>query len=468
VVRAVETAGRTIVFSATTVAVALASLLVFPPYFLRSFAYAGIGVMVITAVSAVVLLPAVLALLGHRVDSWRVPGVRGIRGGASPMWSRIAGFVTRRPLVSSLPVLGLLLLMAAPLLGISFATPDDRVLPTSASSRQVGDVVRDDFNGDEAGAISVVSTAALDDGALATYAADLSRLPHVVRVVSRLGAVADGTTGRPAAGPQAPPDAVRPDAERILVVTDLDRRSDGARDLVGTIRDLPAPAGGDVLVGGPTAQLVDSMDAIGSRLPLALGWMALTTLVILFLFTGSVVQPVRALALNVVGLGATMGAMVWVFQEGHFADLLGFTPLPMDTSMMVLLFCIAFGLSLDYEVFVLGRIKEMRDLGHSHEEAVVRGLAHTGRIVSTAAALIAISFFAFLVSRVSFIQFFGLGTGLAILIDATLVRGVLLPASMRLLGEGSWYAPRWLGSVHRRFGVSEGTPETAELQGAGV
>ncbi len=252
------------------------------------------------------------------------------------------------------------------------------------------------------------------------------------------------------------------------MVTDVDRRSEEARSLVTTIRDLPDPAGSEALVGGATAELVDSMDAISSRLPLALGWMAVTTLVILFLFTGSVVQPVRALVLNVLGLGATLGAMVWIFQDGHFSDLLGFTPQPMDTSMMVLLFCIAFGLSMDYEVFVMSRIKEMRDLGLAHEEAVVAGMAHTGRIVSTAAALIAISFFAFLVSSVSFIQFFGLGTGLAILIDATLVRGVLLPASMRLLGEKSWWAPRPLRAVHRRLGLSESVPDARELEGAGV
>jgi RND superfamily putative drug exporter len=466
VVRAVETAGRTITFSATTVAVALASLLVFPQYFLRSFAYAGIGVMLITAVSAVVLLPAALTLLGERVDAWRVPGVRGIRGGASPFWTRIARFVTRRPVLTAVPVLAVLLLMASPLLGISFGTPDDRVLPTSASSRQVGDVLREDFTGDDTAAVTVVADAAMEDGAVATYAADLSRLPDVVRVESRGGLFVGGTAAPPA-GP-TPPRATGADAERLLVVTGLDPRSDDARDLVREIRDLPEPAGVDVLVGGPTAELVDSTDAIADRIPLALGWMALAMLVILFLFTGSVVQPVRALALNVVGLGATLGAMVWVFQDGHFADLLGFTPMPMDTSMMVLLFVIAFGLSMDYEVFVLGRIKEMRDDGHPHEEAVVRGLAHTGRIVSTAAALIAISFFAFLVSDVSFIQFFGLGTGLAILIDATLVRGVLLPAAMSVLGEKAWYAPPALRAVHRRVGLAEEPAGHRELAGAGV
>jgi RND superfamily putative drug exporter len=456
VVRAVETAGRTIVFSATTVAVALASLLIFPLYFLRSFAYAGIGVMAITAISATVLLPAVLTLLGDRIDAWRVPGIRGIRGGEARSWARLAAFVTRRPLLSSVPVLAVLALMAVPLFGITFGTPDDRVLPTSATGRQAGDLLREEFAGDGSNPIEVVATSRLDDGALSTYAADLSDIPGVVRVDSRLGSFAGGAASD--SGPPAVPAPTGANAERVAVVTDHDVRSSAARDLVEDVRALPGPDGTEVLVGGRTAELSDSMEAIGSRLPIVLGWLGAATMVILFLFTGSVVQPVRALLLNAIGLAATLGAMVWVFQDGHLSGLLGFTPLPMDTSMLMLLFCVAFGLSMDYEVFVLGRIKEMRDLGMSTDEAVVGGLAHTGRIISTAAVLIAISFFAFLVSDVSFIQFFGLGTGLAILIDATLIRGVLLPAGIRLLGDRAWWAPAPLRALHRRIGLSEAPP----------
>jgi RND superfamily putative drug exporter len=328
-------------------------------------------------------------------------------------------------------------------------------------------VLREDFVGDDAGAISVVTTAGLGDDVLASYAGELSALPHVVRVESRLGTFVDGgadLTDRSA----APAQAASASAERLSVVTDREQRSDDERDLVATIRGLDDPGGTEALVGGQTAELVDSMHAIGSRLPLAVGWMVVTTFVILFLFTGSVIQPVRALLLNALGLSATLGAMVWVFQQGHLADVLGFTPMPLDTSMLVLLLCVAFGLSMDYEVFVMGRIKEMRDLGLPNDEAVVRGLAHTGRIVSTAAALIAISFFAFLVSRVSFIQFFGLGAGLAILIDATLVRGVLVPAAMRILGEQAWWAPRPLRRLHRRVGLSESAPAPLAGEHVGV
>ncbi|GAA3665962.1 MMPL family transporter [Nocardioides ginsengisoli] len=434
--RAVETAGRTIVFSATTVAVALASLLVFPMYFLRSFAYAGIGVMLITAFSAVVLLPAGLSLLGDRIDAWRVPRVRGIRGEEAPTWARLARFVVRRPVLSALPVLAGLVVLAVPLAGINLGTPDDRVLPTSASSRQAGDALRSEFAGDGTHPIEVVTTSALGDRALADYAERLGGLPHVVRVETRRGR----------------------DADLLAVVTSLDPRSSQARQLVEDVRAVPAPDGTQALVGGASAALHDQMSGIGSRLPIVAGWLVLSTLVILFLFTGSVIQPIRALLLNAVGLAATLGAMVWVFEDGHLSGLLGFTPQPMDSSMLVLLFCVAFGLSMDYEVFVMGRIKEMRDQGMSNEQALVHGLAHTGRIVSTAAALIAISFFAFLVSSVSFIQFFGLGTGLAILIDATLIRGVLLPAGVRLLGERAWWAPRPLRTLHRRVGLSEAVP----------
>ncbi len=247
--------------------------------------------------------------------------------------------------------------------------------------------------------------------------------------------------------------------------TGLDASSPAAQDLVGQVRDVAAPPGTTALVGGTTAQLVDAKHAIGSRLWLAGGLIVVTTLVLLFLFTGSIVQPIRALLGNILTLGATLGAMVWIFQDGHLSSVLGFTPTATNTAMPVLLFCIAFGLSMDYEVFLMSRIKELHDAGSSTKEAVTRGLARTGRIVSTAAALLAVSFFAFGTSHVSFIQFFGLGTGLAILLDATLVRGVLVPASMQLMGERSWYAPRFLRSLHGRIGLGESGPTEPVAEG---
>ncbi len=452
VVGAVATAGRTIVFSAATVVAALSSLVIFPQYFLRSFAYAGIGVVAISALAAVLTLPALLAVLGDRSDAWRIRGVRGIRGDAAPFWAAVARTATRRPLLTGVPVVLILLLAAAPLLGVRFGTPDDRVLPTTTEVRQVGDAMRTEFGGGEANALSVVIGAAVPAQPLADYAAQLSRVEHVTRVDSAAGTF---VAGRPVATSPADLRFARPDAQRLEVHTGLDRNSTEARELVDRVRAVPEPAGATALVGGQVAELRDSLSAIGSRLPIAVGWIVATTFVLLFLFTGSVVQPVRALLSNALSLAATLGLMVFVFQDGHLSGLLGFTPAPLDVSMLLLLFCITFGLSMDYEVFVVSRIKEVHDRGADTETAVIEGVARTGRLVTTAAALISISFLAFVSSDVRFIQFFGLGAGLAILIDATLVRGVLVPVAMRLLGPAAWFAPRPLRVVHRRFGLAE-------------
>lgn len=242
-------------------------------------------------------------------------------------------------------------------------------------------------------------------------------------------------------------------------MSSLTPKSDAAQNLVKEVRALTPPAGTHPLVGGTDAVLVDSKDSIGGRLPIAVALVALTTFVLLFLFTGSVVQPLRALVLNVISLAATLGVMTWIFQDGNLSSLLGFTAQPMEMSMTVLMFCIAFGLSMDYEVFVTSRIKELHDLGKDNETAVVDGLGHTGRIVSAAAFLLAVSFFAFGTAKISFMQMFGLGSGLAVLIDALAVRGVLVPAAMRLLGRSAWYAPGFFRKLHDRFGLSEGGPE---------
>ena len=452
VVRTVETAGRTIMFSGLAVAAALSALLLFPLYFLRSFAYAGIGVVAIAVAGALVALPALLAVLGTRVNAGSLPWLRRPRSAAAPFWGRLAARVMRRPLLAGGAVVALLVAAALPLLSVEFGTPDDRVLPTSAASRQVGDAIRDGFASNDTTAIDVVTTRPVEPAALAGYASQLSTLAAVDRVDSSAGTFVDGTLVE-----QNPASAAfsAPSNERLAVATSVDPKSETAKDLVAAVRGVTGPDGADTLVGGASAALVDSLAAVGDRLPLAVALVMLTTFVVLFLFTGSIVQPLRALASNALTLGATLGIMVLVFQEGFASSVLGFTPQPLDMSMLVLLFCIAFGLSMDYEVFVISRIKERHDAGASVEEATVDGLAHTGRIVTTAAALIAVSFFAFLVSEISFLQLFGLGAGLAILIDATLVRGVLVPASMRLLGERSWYAPAGLRRVHVRLGLAE-------------
>ena len=458
VARTTATAGRTIAFSALTVAAALCAMLVFPVYFLRSFAYAGVGVTVFAALSALIVLPALLAVLGHRVNSGRIPRVTAVRSPEAPFWGRLATAVMRRPAWAALPVIAALLLLAVPLTHVTFATPDDRALPTSTAAHQVGDALRTDFT-TQPSEIDIIIQPALPASALAAYTQQISTLHGVQRADSSTGSFTVGHTSTTVGDPSA---MTAPGIDRLTVSTKLERTSAAAQALVDQIRGVSPPAGARALVGGDTAKLVDDKHAISSRLMLAAAIIAITTFILLFLFTGSIIQPIRALAGNVLTLAATLGTMVWIFQDGHLSPVLGFTPTPTNTAMPVLLFCIAFGLSMDYEVFLMSRIKELHDGGASNPDAVTGGLARTGRIVSTAAALLAVSFFAFATSRVSFIQLFGLGTGTAILIDATLVRGVLVPAFMRAFGENSWYAPAALQRLHQRIGLSDNQPtETA-------
>ena len=452
IVRSVQTAGRTIVFSGATVVAALAVLLIFPLYFLRSFAYAGIGVVLISVAAAVVVLPALLAVLGRRVNSGRLPWARNREPStAAPLWGRLAGQVMRRPALLAVPVLAALMLVALPLRHVQFGTPDDRVLPASTQSRAVGDVLRTDFTGNSATALNVVTAGPLSRTALTAYATSLSHLAGVARVETSAATFVHGR----AVPDSADPALARPTAQRLSVVSAADPRSNAAKDLVRTVRGLPGPDGAGVYVGGDTAELIDTMHAIGTRLPLAGLLIVLTTFLVLFLFTGSVVQPIRALLLNGVTLAATGGLLVWIFGQGHLSGPLGFTAQPLDTSMLVLLFCIAFGLSMDYEVIVLSRIKELHDHGRDNTTAVTDGLTRSGRIVTTAAALIAVTFFANATATVSFLQLFGIGAGFAVLIDATLVRAVLVPACQRILGRAAWYAPAPLRRLQTRIGLSE-------------
>jgi putative drug exporter of the RND superfamily len=456
VVRSVRTAGRTIVFSGATVVAALAVLLIFPLYFLRSFAYAGIGVVVISVAAAVLVLPALLAVLGRRVNSGRLPWARGREPStAAPFWGRLAGRAMRRPALIAIPVLAVLMLVALPLRHVQFGTPDDRVLPATTQSRAVGDVLREDFTGNSATALNVVTGGPLGRTALTAYATRLSGLAGVARVETSVATFLHGKAVPGSADPALAGAGGSGTAQRLSVVSAADPRSDTAKDLVRTVRDLPGPDGVRVYVGGQTAELIDTTHAIGARLLLAGLLIVLTTFIVLFLFTGSVVQPIRSLLLNVVTLAATAGLMVWIFQEGHLSGLLRFTALPLDTSMLVLLFCVAFGLSMDYEVIVLSRIKELHDQGHDNRTAVTDGLTRSGRIVTTAAALIAVTLFALGSATVSFLQLFGIGAGFAVIVDATLVRAVLVPACQRILGRAAWYAPAPLRRLQLRIGLTE-------------
>ncbi|HJY66720.1 MAG TPA: MMPL family transporter, partial [Streptosporangiaceae bacterium] len=408
--------------------------------------------VLISMAAAVVVLPAMLAVLGRRVNSGRLPWARDREPSAiAPFWGRLAGQAMRRPALIAIPVLAVLMLIALPVRHIQFGTPDDRVLPATTQSRAVGDVLREDFTGNSATALNVVTDGPLDRAALTAYATRLSGLAGVARVETSVATFVHGK----AVPNSANPTLTRPTAQRLSVVSAADPRSNAAQDLVRTVRGLPRPDGVRVYVGGQTAELIDTTHAIGTRLPLAGLLIVLTTFIVLFLFTGSVVQPIRSLVLNAVTLAATAGLMVWIFQEGHLSGLLHFTALPLDTSMLVLLFCIVFGLSMDYEVIVLSRIKELHDQGRDNRTAVTDGLTRSGRIVTTAAALVAVTFFAFGTATVSFLQLFGIGAGFAVLIDATLVRAVLVPACQRILGRAAWYAPAPLRRLNTRIALTE-------------
>jgi RND superfamily putative drug exporter len=456
IVRTVRTAGRTVIFSSLTVAVFLAAMLVFPLAFLRSFAYAGIAVVALAAVGAVVVLPALLAVLGQRVDKW-VLWRRPVKPEGTGFWHRVAVAVMRRPVAVASAVVLLLLFLGAPFLNIAFGLPDDRNLPASASSRQVQDAIRTNFSSNEASALSVVAAnASASTADIERYAADLSRTPGAARVDARTGSYIAGSLVAPPN--EASARFAGTDGTWFSVVPAVEPYSEAGENLVKAVRDVSSPF--DVKVAGASAELVDSKESLFGRMPLALGLIALVTFVALFLMTGGILVPLKAIVVNLLSLSATFGAMVWIFQEGHLAGVLDFTATgTIATTMPILMFCIAFGLSMDYEVFLLSRIKEEYDVSGDNESSVALGLERTGRIVTAAAALLAVVFLAFATSQVMFIKLFGLGLALAVILDATLVRAALVPAFMRLAGNANWWAPAPLRRLHARFGISESAGE---------
>ena len=456
VVRTVAIAGRTVVFSGITVAIALSALLVFPQFFLRSFAYAGIATVTLAVLAAVLVLPALLAVLGTRVDRFRI-----LRGATEVsdhgFWFRLSSFVMKRPWPILLGGVALLLALGLPFFRVSFGQTDDRVLPRSAQAAQAGQLLRDEFDARESDPLSVVapdSTASVET--VASYAEQLSRVDGVTRVDAATGSYADGAQVAPASPASARFAAADGAGTWLSVVVDVEPYSAAGKQVVEGLRAVESPLG-TTYVGGDAAVFADSQDAMGSRLPWALGIIAIATFVLLFLFTGSVVLPFKALVLNLLSLSATFGAMVWIFQEGHLSQWLGdFTVTgELDTSMPILMFCIAFGLSMDYEVFLLSRIKEVYDATGDNTYAVQMGLQRTGRLVTSAAALMAIVFIAFAMSGVTIIKMLGIGVALAVLVDATIVRGLLVPAFMRVAGDANWWAPAPLRRLHDRIGLSE-------------
>jgi len=468
VVRTVETAGRTVLFSGLTVAISLSALLVFPMYFLRSFAYAGIAVVALACFGALIFLPALLAVIGRRIDRWtlfrRKPKEMG-----EGAWHRIATFVMRRPWPVAISVVAILLLLGSPFLGAEFGLPDDRVLPESASSRQVQDQIRANFSSQEAAALSVVAVEAgpagpVRDADVDRYAAELSSLDGVSRVDASTGSYQSGRNVFPPSAASARFSG--PDGTWLAVIPAVEPISEAGEQLVNDVRSTSAPF--ETRVTGPSAELVDSKDSLASKLPVAGAIIGLVTFALLFLMTGSVLVPLKAIVLNLLSLTATFGAMVWIFQEGNLSGPLDFTATgTLDTTMPILMFCIAFGLSMDYEVFMLSRIKEEHDRTGDNLASVAMGLERTGRIVTAAAAVLSVVFIAFATSGITFIKMFGVGMALAVVMDATLIRATLVPAFMRLAGNANWWAPRPLRRLHDRIGLRE-APEPVAPAGQAV
>ena len=429
IVNTVRTAGKTVFYSGITVFITLASLTFFPLMFLKSFGYAGMSVVAMAIFAALVPFPAILALIGTRIDKY-VVRKGAITPKADGRWSQTARFVMKRPVAVVVLSLTVLTVIASPIRNIVFSQADARVMPASSPIAIANAMATTDFPGQEGNPIEFVipngSNKAVE---IEHFESFVSALPGIVRVTS--------------------PEIVGTTA-RFTAVHAMNPRTNEAEALIKKIRALPAPAG--LLVGGVAADYTDTQGGIAKTLPWAFGWIALGVLLLLFLFTGSIILPIKAVILNVLSLAAMMGAITWIFIQGHLTWLVGsFTNThTIDTSMVILISVVTFGLSMDYEVFLLSRIKEEHESGLGNEDAVATGLQRSARIITAAALLLAIAFVAFVTSGVTNIKTLGFGVAFAVILDATIVRGLLVPALMRLFGERNWWAPNAL----KRFTIS--------------
>jgi len=439
VVRTVATAGRTVLVSGVTVAVALCGLMLFQPVFLRSMGYGGVATVAVDVIAALTVLPALLAVLGHRVNALAVR--KSVRAGAVARpekeggWYRFAHAVMRRPVAIAAVIVIVLLALGAPFLRISWGGTDARVLPTSSTVRQVQDALTSEFPANSTDPIEAVVTGGTSQAGLAAYTAKIGAIPGVTGVQAT---ARHGTSLRLDVGYTPRPDSPR------------------ARQIVTSIRALAPPPHDSVLVGGTTAQLVDELSSLGGTLP----WMALLTAVatfaLLFLAFGSVVLPVKAIVMNILSLAATFGVIVWVFQWGHLSGPLDFTATgTIDPTMPILLLAIVFGLSMDYEVFLLSRIRERYDETGDNTVAVAAGLQRTGGVITSLALLLVVVVAFFSASSITFLKLLGVGMIVALIVDASVVRILLVPATMRLLGRANWWAPAPLRRLYSRYGISE-------------
>ena len=429
IITTVNSAGKTVFYSGLTVLVTLSALIFFPLDFLKSFGYAGVSVVSLAVLGALIPLPAIMALLGHRIDKG-VVRKSGITPKEDGRWAHTARNVMRRPVpvvIGSLLVLGI---FAAPISNIAFAQVDSRVLPKSDPAAIGAAKILERFNGFEGSPVEVVIPNGVGrETQVDKYLAEVAKVDGIARI--------------------SPIETYGSDL-RIQVIPSKASRSLAAEQIIHDIRDIPSPTG--TLIGGAAADFTDSQDGIARTLPWALGWIAFWVMILIFVFTGSIILPIKAVLLNALSLLATLGAITWIFIDGHLKWLVGdFTVTgTLDTGSVILVAVVVFGLSMDYEIFLLSRIREEHLAGKSNIESVAVGLQRSARIITAAALLLAVVFASFMISGVTSIKMLGFGVALAVILDATLVRALLVPALMRLFGERNWWAPKAL----RRFTIT--------------
>jgi RND superfamily putative drug exporter len=429
IVNTLRSAGKTVFYSGLTVVLTLMSLTFFPQNFLKSMGYAGAAVVALAVIGALIPLPALLAILGTKINKGVVRR-SGIVQKEEGRWAQIARFVMRRPVSVVAASLAILAILIAPITNIKFSQIDSDVLPKSDRAYQASQFIATEFPGQESNPIEIIfPNGAQQSEQIATYIAALKEIPGVVRVGES---------------------QINGNAARLVAIHSMKPRTPEGEELIHKIRELSSPEG--TLVGGIAADYADTQGAISSNMPKVLGWIMITVLLLLFAFTGSLLLPIKAVVLNFTSLAATMGVLTWIFIDGNLKELLGdfIVNGTLDTNTMVLVSIVAFGLSMDYEVFLLSRIKEEHDAGKSNTDAVALGLQKSARIITAAAFILAVVFAAFVLSGVTSIKMMGFGVAFAILLDATLIRAFLVPALMRLFGEWNWWAPRAL----KRFQIN--------------
>ncbi|WP_340539283.1 MMPL family transporter [Nocardioides sp. GXZ039] len=439
--RTMPTAGRTVLFSGLTVAAAMASLLVFPQAFLRSMAYGGVAAVLVAMLASLTVLPAALVLLGRRVDAGRLPWRRGrpvATTDAHGRWAALARAVMRRPVLVIVAIVAVLLFIASPFLGVKWGSVDYRVLPADAPSHEAAALLNEKFGAETSTATVVLDQTAPED--LGPYFGAVAELDDVTAVA---------------------PIATEGSRTLLRVTWEGNSQSERSQDVVEAIRAID-PGSGRALVGGQSAATVDLVDSIGAHLP----WMALIVvvvmLVLLFLAFGSLVLPVKAVLMNLLSISASFGVVTWIFSDGHLSGLLGFEPPGyLDATNPILMLAVLFGLSMDYEVFLLSRVREQWDRTHDNDLAVATGVQKTGRIITSAALLLAVVIGAFGTSGIVFMKMLGIGMLVALLIDATIVRAMLVPATMKLLGRWNWWAPAPMRRWWERYGFREEAGDAA-------